>query len=95
MEREREREREIGLEGSSRGVCGVEVVWVAVLSREQCDPPLQESQGAQGAEKGEQLAERAPQCNLQPFFFFFKGNAIYLFIYFGCVGSSFLCEGFL
>ena len=30
--------------------------------------------------------------------FFFKGNAIYLFIYFiiyGCVGSSFLCEGFL
>ena len=27
-------------------------------------------------------------------FFFFKGNAIYLFIY-GCVGSSFLCEGFL
>lgn len=64
---ERERERERGLEGSSRGVCGVEVVWVAVLSREQRDPPLQESQGAQGAEKGEQLAERAPQCNPQPF----------------------------
>ena len=29
------------------------------------------------------------------FFFIFKGNAIYLFICFGCVGSSFLCEGFL
>ena len=32
-----------------------------------------------------------------PFFFFFF-NFIYLFIYlfiFGCVGSSFLCEGFL
>ena len=31
-------------------------------------------------------------------FFFFKGlDFIYLFIYFifGCVGSSFLCEGFL
>ena len=27
--------------------------------------------------------------------FFFKGNAIYLLIYFGCVWSSFLCEGFL
>lgn len=34
---EKERERERGLEGSSRGVCGVEVVWVVVLSRAQCD----------------------------------------------------------
>ena len=31
---------------------------------------------------------------LQPLFFFFFFNFIYLFIY-GCVGSSFLCEGFL
>ena len=32
------------------------------------------------------------------YYYFLKGNAIYLFIYFiiyGCVGSSFLCEGFL
>ena len=39
-------------------------------------------------------------CYLLPFFFFFNrehflfSNFIYLFIY-GCVGSSFLCEGFL
>ena len=32
------------------------------------------------------------------FFFFLRNSFIYLFIYlfsFGCVGSSFLCEGFL
>ena len=35
--------------------------------------------------------------DVSPFFFFFFRNSrlfIYLFIY-GCVGSSFLCEGFL
>ena len=31
---------------------------------------------------------------MQLFFFFFKYLFVYLFIY-GCVGSSFLCEGFL
>ena len=31
---------------------------------------------------------------LQDIFFFFGGGVFYLFIY-GCVGSSFLCEGFL
>ena len=37
------------------------------------------------------------RCGYNSFFFLKKGN-IYLFIYlfiFGCVGSSFLCEGFL
>ena len=29
------------------------------------------------------------------FFFFFLILLIYLFIFYGCVGSSFLCEGFL
>ena len=32
--------------------------------------------------------------NMELFLFFFFFNFIYLFIY-GCVGSSFLCEGFL
>ena len=33
-------------------------------------------------------------CTWHSFFFFFNYLFIYLFI-FGCVGSSFLCEGFL
>ena len=39
---------------------------------------------------------RAEQAGLLFFFLFFFYKFIYLFIFiFGCVGSSFLCEGFL
>ena len=37
-------------------------------------------------------------CDIRTWYFFFNSYFIYLFIYlfiFVCVGSSFLCEGFL
>ena len=43
----------------------------------------------------ETLSEVFSNSSVSFFFFFFKEIGVYLFIYFGCVGSSFLCEGFL
>ena len=50
--------------------------------------------GKIGFREGKQLAQVAKLRFKTRSVFFFFFNFIYLFIY-GCVGSSFLCEGFL
>ena len=68
--------------------------WLANEGRD-LSKGLKQLQVAQDGGAKCSLHSLSPDLYLFILFYFIFFKFIYLFIYFGCVGSSFLCEGFL